>query len=202
MRRAGLPLVASLAVTLGGCAGTIVPPAEQLAVARVQHWFDGLTGLTARFVQVGPGKAIAEGALAFRPDGSLRLDYAPGDRNVLVARGGHIVDVDRTSGAVTTMNARATPLGLLLDGPVRLEGDGIAVTDVAETPGRLQVSLAETRNRGAGLLTLVFDAPAPTKPLSLVSIETVDGERRRTVFHFEDVRLGPVPPATFGTPTV
>ena len=169
---------------LAGCvAGQAdLTPADAGAVARVQAWLDGLTSLHARFLQTWPNGAVSEGTVLFQPPGRLRLDYAPNDRMVLVADGGRIVLTDNATGAVTRTPARASPLGLLLDGRVRLLGDGIRVTDVQQTPGRLQLSLVRADNPLAGLLTLVFADRGGA--LTLTTLQGVDGEHRLTTFRF------------------
>ena len=181
---------------LAGCAGADpdLSPASEADVARVQSWFDGLGLLRARFVEIDANGAVAGGTVLFAPPGRLRLDYGPGDRRVVIASNGRIVAVDRSDGAVTRLPARSTPLGLLLDGPVRLRGDGIAVVQVVPLRPGLQVSLAPARNRGAGLLTIVFGEDASAR-LVLASIAAIDDQRQRTVFRFDEVRTGVTPPA-------
>ena len=143
---------------LAGCAASQsdLAPADAQAVARVQAWLDDLTTLRARFLQTWPDGAVSEGVAIFQPPGRLRLDYAPRDRMVLLANGGRIVLTDNTTGAVTRTPARSSPLGLLLEGRVRLLGDGIRVTDVQHVPGQLQLTLDRADNPLAGQLTLVF----------------------------------------------
>ncbi len=170
--------------------GPSLTPEQADIVRRVQAWFDGLGVLRARFVEIDPDGASREGSLVFARGGRLRLDYAPRDREVVVADRGRIVALDRSTDAVTRMPARATPLGLLLDGgSVRLRGDGIAVVQALAGPGSIQVSLAPAANRAAGLLTVVFGVGADGS-LVLASIQALDDERRRTDFRFFDVRAG------------
>ncbi len=166
---------------------------DQAAIARVQAWLDHLHGLRARFLQTWPDNAVSEGVALFDPPGRLRLDYAPNDRMVLVASGGRIVVRDATVGSVTRMPARASTLGLLLDGRIELTGDRIRVTDVQQVPGRVQLTLVRAVNPGAGQLTLVFDDMAGGLVLS--SLQATDAERRRTGFRLFDQTMGAAIPA-------
>lgn len=190
-RRAALGAAAALALALlGGCAAGGAPPlsaADDAAVARVQAWLDGLHGLQADFVQIWPNGAVGEGVLRFDPPGRLRLDYRPAGSMTLVANGGRIVFTDGRTGSTTRMPAKASPLGLLLDGRIRLGGT-IRVTDVQAPPGVLQVSLARNDNPQAGLLTLTFADRAGG--LVLTGAEGVDAEGRHTRFHFTNERTG------------
>ena len=200
----GRPVARRLVVvgvlSLASCATATEPvltPAADTAVHRVQHWFDTLRVLRARFVEIDPDGGTRQGTLVYAAGGRLRLDYAPGDRAVVAAAGGRIVALDRSSGAVTRMPARATPLGLLLGTEVRLRDDGIAVTAAESRPGVVQISLASRSDRLAGLLTIVFGVAADGG-LVLSEIQAVDDERRRTDFRFFDVLTGgEVPDTTF-----
>ena len=175
-------------------------PSDRQAVARVQSWLDDLHGLRARFLQTWPDGHASEGVALFDPPGRLRLDYAPDDRAVLVAAGGRIVFTDNATGSVTRLPARSSPLGLLLDGRVELLGDRIRVSDIRQVAGRVALTLTRADNPGAGQLTLLFD-DVPSG-LSLVSLQAVDAERRRTVFRLLDQTTGhPIPPSSFALPS-
>ena len=181
-RRGAVALVAGLFLSLAGCATVPAPtlsPADQASVDQVQAWFDGLHDFTADFVQVWPNGAVGEGRAAFDPPGHLRLDYLPRGSMTLVADGGHIVFTDGRTGSVTRMPTSASPLGLLLEGHVRLGGD-IRVTSVQHAAGVVQLSMTRASNPAQGLLTLTFtEAPQ----LDLTGIEAVDAEGRHTRFH-------------------
>lgn len=186
-------------IALSGCAVSSTPafpPAQQAAVERVQAWLDGLHGFEAKFLQVWPNGAVGSGVARFDPPGRLRLDYWPDDSMVLIANQGHVVFTDRRTGSVTRMPARASALGLLVDGRPRLSGP-VRVTDVQTPPGALQISLARADNPQAGLLTLTF-ADRGGSDLVLTGIEAVDAESQRTRLHLTDQRVGiAFPPQIF-----
>ncbi len=178
-----------LALLVAGCAAMPAPslsPADQASVEQVQRWLDGLHGFEADFVQVWPNGVVGEGRARFDPPGRLRLDYRPAGSMTLVANDGHIVFTDGRTGSVTRMPTRASPLGLLLEGRVRLAGD-IRVTDIQRATGVLQISLARTSNPAQGLLTLTF---AEGAALDLTGIEAVDAEGRHTRFHLTHETTG------------
>lgn len=192
-------LSAAAMLVVAACAASPAPrlaAADQSEVDRVQAWFDGVHGFRADFLQIWPDGAIGEGVARYDPPGRLRLDYLPSGGMTLVARDGHVVVTDARSGSVTRMRAAASPLGLLLDGRVRLSGD-VQVTDVQRSAGALQISLARAGNPGAGLLTLTF-ADRPGASLVLTGITAVDAERRTTRFRLTHETTGTAfPPGTF-----
>ncbi len=172
-----LPLAALAACVAGQ---SPLAPADRAAVDRVQAWLDGLHELHARFQQTWPDGAVSEGTAFFAPPGRLRLDYAPDHRMVVTAENGRIVVDDNASGAVTRMPASASPLGLLLEGRIRLLDGPIRVSDVQTRPGLIQLTLIRADKPLEGQLTLTFaDGPGG---LTLTSLQGVDAERRRTVF--------------------
>ena len=195
-------LVWPLLALLSGCAlgppSTPHGPAEQASIARAQSALDGLHGLEARFVQLGPGDAAASGTAWFEP-GHLRLEYRGSQRRLVVAGDGRLVVLDAATDATTRISLSANPLGLLLAGPIRL-GGAIDVTDIQRSATGLQLSLARASNPAQGLLTLFFDV-RPDGSLLLSGLEAVDAERHRTRFRLYGQQLGPgFAPSLFSLP--
>ena len=188
---------------LAGCAlgGPATPRStvDQASIAQAQATLDGMGGLQARFLQVGPGGETAQGTAWFET-GHLRLQYDAPTRRIVVATRGRLVVHDEPSDATTRISLAANPLGLLLSGPVQLSGP-IDVTDIQRGPGALQLSLTRASNPAQGLLTLFFDG-RPDGSLVLSGLEAVDAERHRTRFHLFDQRTGQrFDPSLFVPPT-
>ncbi len=196
-------LALGVALGLGACAlGPLATPhsaADQASIAQAQAALDGMGGLQARFVQVGPGDDTAEGTAWFET-GHLRLQYDAPMRRAVVATRGRLVVHDEPSEATTRISLAANPLGLLLSGPVQLSGP-IDVTDIQRGPATLQLSLTRASNPAQGLLTLFFDH-RPDGSLVLSGLEAVDAERHRTRFHLLDQRIGQrFDPSLFAPPS-
>lgn len=202
MRTWRLAMALGVSAGLGACAVgppvTPHPAADQASIDQAQAALDGMGGLEARFVQVGPGDDTAQGTAWFET-GHLRLQYDAPTRRIVVATRGRLVVHDEPSEATTRASLAANPLGLLLSGPVRLSGP-IDVTDVQRGPGTLQLSLTRASNPSQGLLTLFFDR-RPDGGLVLSGLEAVDAERHRTRFHLLDQRTGQrLAPSLFALP--
>ncbi len=193
-----LGLVACLAACTLGPPTTPHSAADQASIGQAQAALDGMGGLQARFVQVGPGDDSAEGTAWFET-GHLRLQYDAPMRRIVVATRGRLVVHDEPSDATTRISLAANPLGLLLSGPVQLSGP-IDVTDIQRGPATLQLSLTRASNPAQGLLTLFFD-DRPDGSLVLSGLEAVDAERHRTRFHLLDQRTGQrFDPSLFAAP--
>ena len=181
--------VSALAL-LAGCAAvptTPLPPADRIAISRVQAALADLHGFRAHFIQTGPGQGGGAGTVWYDP-GKLRLEYATPQRMIVVASGRQLVAHRASDDATTRMALAANPLGLLLAKPLRLTGGAIRVTNVQQTPGIVQVSLARADDPGQGLLTLVFNDRG--HGLDLIGLEAVDRRGARTRFHLFGAQSG------------
>ena len=189
--RTGWFLSALSPVLLAACAlgplSTPHTPAERASIDQAQSTLDGLHGLTAQFLQLGPNGGTASGTAWFEP-GHLRLEYRSPQRRLVVAGDGRLVVRDAATDATTRISLSANPLGLLLAGPIRLDG-AIDVTDIQRSATGLQLSLTRASNPAQGLLTLFF-AVRPDGSLLLSGLEAVDAERQRTRFRLYGEQLG------------
>ncbi len=180
----------SLAI-LGGCAvRPVLSAQDQADIDRIQAYLDGLHGLRARFLQVGPDGGTSSGVAWYEP-GRLRLEYDRPARMEVVASGAHLVAHRDSDDSTTRIALASNPLGLLLSPGLRLSGS-ITVTNVQRRAGLLQASLARTANPAQGLLTLIFTDRQEAGPaaLSLVGLEAVDARGQRTGFHLIDAQAG------------
>lgn len=175
---------------LSGCATSgygHLSPEKQADVRRVEAYLNGVTGMKAAFRQEGPGAGEqSAGRFVYAP-GRLRLDYVLPHIMELVAGEGRLVLNDQESGAVTRLSLKRNPLGLLLRRPVRFDEE-VQVTDVRETPGLLQISLAEAHDPSQGLLTLRFADQAGK--LTLSGLEGVDARSNHFIVTLDDVTEG------------
>ena len=114
----------------------------------------------------------------------------------MVAGDGRLLVHDAATEATTRISLSANPLGLLLAGPIRLDG-AVDVTDIQRSAASLQLSLTRASNPAQGLLTLYFTV-RPDGSLLLSGLEAVDAERQRTRFRLYGEQLGPgFPPSLF-----
>lgn len=160
-------LSASLTLSLAACAssgGNQYSAGDQAGIARVEAYLNSLSSLRLLFRQTWPDGSTGDGAMSFSP-GRFRLDYTRPAGMTLVAADGHVVLTDPRTGAVTRMGLSHTPLGLLLERPLRLSGP-VTVTSVRKGAGFLQLSLARTARMSDGLLTLRFSDVAGALALS------------------------------------
>jgi outer membrane lipoprotein-sorting protein len=163
------------------------PQAAQSAVlADVERYLNGIDTLAARFEQIAPDGSLSRGRVYIQRPGRLRFDYDPPSRIRLIAPGDwRLVFYDASIGQVNVIPISQTPLGILLDDEVRLDGD-VEVTNVREQAGELAVTVIRKGEADQGSVTLVF----AKSPLALRRWSVVDAQGLVTHIVLQDVETG------------
>ncbi|MEZ5864515.1 MAG: outer membrane lipoprotein carrier protein LolA [Geminicoccaceae bacterium] len=182
-RRRFLTLAALTAPVLAGGR----PLAAQSAIlADVERYLNGIETLAARFEQIAPDGSLSRGRVYIQRPGRLRFDYDPPSRIRLIAPGDwRLVFYDASIGQVNVIPISQTPLGILLDDDVRLDGD-VEVTAVREQAGELAVTVTRKGEADQGSVTLVF----ARSPLALRRWSVVDAQGLVTHIVLQDVETG------------
>ena len=162
------------------------PAAQGSVLADVERYLNGIGTLAARFQQIAPDGSLSTGRVYIQRPGRLRFDYDPPSRIRLIAPGDwRLIFYDASIGQVNVIPISQTPLGILLDDRVRLDGD-VEVTDVREQAGELAVTLVRKGEADQGSVTLVF----ARSPLELRRWSVVDAQGLVTRIVLEDVETG------------
>lgn len=131
-------------------------PSDRDTVAAVEAYFNGITTLRARFLQISQQGASAEGmAMIWRP-GRMRFEYDPPEPTLLIAADGQFFHWDKELRQPSIVPLASTPLGVLLRDPLRLAGD-ITVAAVERGAGLVRVTVHRTGREGEGQIQLVLD---------------------------------------------
>jgi outer membrane lipoprotein-sorting protein len=166
---------------------------DKTLISQVESYLNGLTALTANFLQVAADGSTRTGKAWLQRPGKMRFEYDPPDPQLLVAGFGLLVYNDPQLGQTTNIPLSATPLGILLSQHVVLSGD-VTVTNIQRNPGEIDITLIRTGKAAAGSLTLVFG----TGPLELRQWQVLDAQNRETRVSLYDVAPGgPFPDSLF-----
>ncbi|HQT38063.1 MAG TPA: outer membrane lipoprotein carrier protein LolA [Acidocella sp.] len=167
--------------------------ADTALINQVQNYLNGLTSLTANFLQVASDGSTRTGKAWLQRPGKMRFEYDPPDKQLLVAGFGLLVYHDPDLSQTTNIPLGSTPLGILLANHVVLSGD-VTVTSVDHQPGEIHVTLIRTGKPQEGSLTLVFG----TNPLELRQWVVMDAQQRQTRVSLYDIAPGgPFPDSLF-----
>lgn len=154
MRAFMLPF-AALAIAAAPAAAALSDVSAHLAAAKT---------MTADFVQTSAGGAVARGTLSLSRPGRVRFEYEPSVPMLVVADGRTLTLVDYEVAQVSKWPIRGTPLAVLLDPTIRLDGFAreLGPTD-GGLPGFVTVQARDRKHPEFGALTLFFtrDAQAP-----------------------------------------
>lgn len=193
LRRSLLPLLAAPLVLSPGAPSLIASAAAQTAGARpgpaelrkIEAYFNGLTTLRARFLQLAQNGGTAQGtAYIWRP-GRMRFDYDPPEPLLLIASDGQFYHFDRELSQPSIVPVSSTPLGFLLRRDLRLSGD-VTVTGLERSGGFLRVTLHRTNSPAEGRLTLVF----AEEPMELRQWLVVDAQGQQTRVTLSAIETG------------
>jgi outer membrane lipoprotein-sorting protein len=166
---------------------------DQKLVVQIQDYLNGLTALTANFLQVAADGSTRTGKAWLQRPGKMRFEYDPPDPQLLVAGFGLLVYHDPQLDQTTNIPLSATPLGILLSQHVQLSGD-VTVTNIDREPGEVRLTLIRTGKAAEGSLTLVFG----TGPLALRQWVVTDAQAKQTRVSLYDIAPGgPFPNSLF-----
>jgi outer membrane lipoprotein-sorting protein len=135
---------------------------DATVVAQANAYFNGMTTLTGSFIQIGPDGRRIGGKLTLAKPGRLRFDYDQPSPLEIVADGTSVAVKDRKLGTQDLYFISQTPLKFLLREKIDLARD-LSVTDVANDPGGLRISLEDRSTLGGtSRIQLFFDPEVKT----------------------------------------
>jgi len=187
-RRALLRSVAALlplSLTINAAPAATLSAQDQVDIARIETYLNGLKALKARFMQVAGDGGISQGTAWLQRPGRMRFQYDPPAPFLLIAAHGQLIFNDSSLQQTSNIPLSRTPLGILLAENVKLSG-AVTVTGIQRLPGQIQVTLVRTASPGDGSLTLIFADP----PMTLRQWTVVDAQRRETHVTLYDAQTG------------
>jgi outer membrane lipoprotein-sorting protein len=125
---------------------------------RISAWLNGLTTLTAAFVQTSPEGKTAQGTFYLARPGRLRFEYRPPSPLLIVATGGNIYVRNSRLNTVDRTSISDTPLRLLLADAIDLKNNP-AVLAINRMPGALVLHARSSTNRMSENMVITFSAP-------------------------------------------
>ncbi len=145
---------------------------DRADIARIEDFFNSITTMTARFIQLSPNGRFAQGTIHMQRPDKLRFEYDPPVSYLLIVDDGDPVFYDQTEamGDPVFWSVNDTPLKFLF-GEVKLEGN-VAILGVERGPGILRIRLAELEKEDEWKVEITFsDRPFALKKWSIVDPE-------------------------------
>jgi outer membrane lipoprotein-sorting protein len=156
---------------------------EDVPLAEIEAYLQGLTNLQAQFILIGPNYRTSHGTFSLSKPGRIRFDYDPPDEMLVVSDGKTISLVDYELRQVTRWPIKKTPLRpLVRSGEVF--GEDVTINRVLYYKKQIRVSIAEAGDEDEGAMELIFSR----NPLRLDGWEVIDGRGKRTIIALNDLR--------------
>jgi outer membrane lipoprotein-sorting protein len=159
--------------------------ADKRDLARIEDYFNGISTLQARFLQLSPNGRTAEGNLYISRPGRLRFEYDPPVPYLLISDGSQVIFYDKELDTPTYVSLSSTPLEFLLGPTVKLSGV-VTVTDVERRPGIIRISLVQTSSPKDGKVIITFTE----RPIEVKKWALVDAKGTTVEVAIFDPRLG------------
>jgi outer membrane lipoprotein-sorting protein len=184
-RRLGAALIFAGAAFHASSAMALAP-ADTTEVAKAEAYFDQVSTLKARFIQVAQDGDTVQGTFYLARPGRLRLEYGPPSSILVVAEDGTLVYYDAKLAQVTYVDLDSTMAGVLVREHVKLDGEDLKVTSVAHRPGVVEITVIKRSDPRNGQITLVFTE----MPFQLRQWRVVDQQGQATMVTLYDAQIG------------
>lgn len=168
--------------------------AEKLSLATLSDYLNSLTTAESRFTQFNADGSRAEGQIFIKRPGRVRFEYAPPDRNLVLAAGGQVAIFDGKSNQPPEQYPlKRTPLNLILGDKVNLDRSKMVVGHT-EAGGATRVLAQDPEHPEYGTIELVFT----DSPVALREWIITDDAGNQTRVTLDDlVRGKDYPPSLF-----
>ncbi|WP_193185172.1 LolA family protein [Nisaea sediminum] len=147
---------------------------DKQVLKAIEAYFNGLTTLQARFLQVSNQGATAQGILSLKRPGLMRFEYDEPSPVLLVSDGTWLIFQDNELQQTTHVPLGSTPLAVLVEDPVDLT-ENLEVLEVARNPGVIRLLMRMRDDPEAGFIQMVFsDSPLELRQWTITDAQGVE----------------------------
>lgn len=156
---------------------------DRTDVLRMESYLNNLKNMSADFLQIDDNGGIMRGAISIQRPGKMRVNYDPPSKDFIIADGNNVHIWNDDLKEQTNVEEGSSLAEFILRDPVKLSGD-VTITQFQRFPAKLEMTLVQTNDPGAGQLTLVFE----DRPLKLRQWKVLDPQGHTTGVNLENVR--------------
>jgi len=180
-----------------------IPHKKEDQITRVEKYLQDLKTMKARFIQTASDGGKTSGVFYLQRPGKMRFEYDEPIEDFIVADGLYIYFYDSEMEQQSNIAIGNSLADFILRKDLKLSGD-VKVTKVkhSKDDDTIHVSLTQTSDPEAGVLTLVFqrtpmrllkwyiyDAQGQTTEISLWEIETDVTFKDKKLFRYRDPKM-------------
>ena len=156
---------------------------NDLAISKVEKFFNNLTTLDANFIQVSPSGNVSNGKIYLDLPGKLRIDYENPKNLLITCQGFWIVIQDRDAKTTNQIPVKSSPFGVLLENKSLLNNENIK-TEFSIKAGIVSLKINGQNNDKQGSLVLEFSE----NPFSLKKWIIQDSLGENTTVMFQNAK--------------
>ncbi len=168
--------------------------AEKLSLAAISKYLNAMKTAEAEFTQINADGSITTGRIFIHRPNRVRFEYAPPDKNLVLASGGQVAVFDGKSNQPPEQYPlKRTPLNLILGDKIDL-GRAKMVVGHREDAGKTLIKAQDPEHPEYGSIELVFTA----NPVALRQWIIRDDAGSETTVILGDMKTGvSFPPSKF-----
>lgn len=184
---------------LAGLIASAASAAEQIPLARISDYLNGLTTAKSAFTQTNDDGSRSTGTLYIKRPGRVRFEYDPPEQALVVAGGGAVVIFDpKSNQAPESYPINRTPLSIILSDRVDLSRERMVVAHWTDGTATI-LTAQDPENPDAGRIDLFF----ADDPVALEKWVITDSAGGRTAIRLETMQEGlQLPDTLFNNQTV
>ena len=148
---------------------------DRADLERIERYLNDLKSIAADFLQIDDHGGMLRGKLEIQRPGKMRAVYDPPSSDFIIADGHQVHIWNGELKSQTNVDESGSLANFILRDPIKLDGD-VTVTKFQRYPAKIEVTLVETKDPGAGSLTLIFE----DHPLILRQWRVIDAQGRTT----------------------
>jgi outer membrane lipoprotein-sorting protein len=156
---------------------------DRADVVRMEAYLNQLKNISADFLQIDDNGGIMRGTIAIQRPGKMRVNYDPPSKDFIIADGNNVHIWNDDLKEQTNVEEGSSLAEFILRDPVKLSGD-VVITKFQRYPAKIEITLVEANDPGAGSLTLVFE----DRPLKLRQWKVFDPQGHTTGVNLENIR--------------
>ena len=165
--------------------GVVLAPEQTALVKKVDDYFNSLTTLQGKFIQIGADKKRMRGKFFVKRPGKFRFEYNRPSRQLIVSDGEYLAVQDLDIETEDRVALDQTPFRLLLRKEVNLLKDA-KILRVEEIVDTVTVALQDKSPDSPGRITLIMSK----EPFELQQWTTLDAQNLETTVKVGNLEKG------------
>lgn len=134
---------------------------------QIESYLNGITNLTAKFVQETEEGNNAEGKFYLSRPGKMRVEYDGTQKILIIVNGSVLAYTDLELEETSYLGTNTTPASFLTRANISFSAKDVEITSVKKSENQIKVSVMKKNRKEAGEFSIIF----ATNPLKFIRME-------------------------------